>query len=558
MTGVTRQAGEAREGRLLARAWARVESEAARLRAIHLRALFAADPDRFERLSFPLGDLLVDFSKEKLDAAALYALVDLARVGGVAAWRNAMFAGQEVNLSEHRAALHMALREGAGARLVLGGRDIMPEVRATLGRFLAFAEEVRTGRAASASGAPFEDVLVLGIGGSILGPRMAALALAPFHDGPRLHFVSNVDGFAIDAALRRLDPARTLVIVISKSFTTLETMTNAATAREWLARALGEKAGAHMAAVSTNLVRTRAFGIDDSRVFGFWDWVGGRFSVWSAVGLPLAIAIGAAHFRRFLFGASEIDVHFRRAPLEENLPVLMGLVGVWRRNAMGWPTVGVMPYDQRLARFPTWLQQVAMESNGKGVDILGRPVARATAPVVWGMTGTDCQHSVFQLLHQGTEVVPLDFLVAAEPAREVGEHHVQLVANALAQSAALAFGRAEAEVRAEMEAAGFPRETIDLLAPQRASPGDRPSTTILFRRLDPAMLGRLMALYEHKTAVEGALWNVNSFDQWGVELGKTLAARLAPAVRGQPPPADTDASTRGLLAHFHELRRLDE
>jgi glucose-6-phosphate isomerase len=535
--------------------WDRVLSKAARLKPWHIRDLFAGDQDRFGRFSTRLDDLLIDYSKEKIDADGMAALFDLARAAQVEARRDAMISGARINATEGRAVLHTALRGGAGEAVVLDGADVMPEVRATLGRFLGFAEDLRARRYLTAAGVPFTDVINIGIGGSDLGPAMAVQALAPYHDGPRVHFVSNVDGSHLDLTTSGLDPARTLVIVASKTFTTLETMTNARTARDWLAGALGAEAGRHMAAVSTNLDATRAFGIGDDRVFGFWDWVGGRYSVWSAIGLPLAIAIGAEGFRAFLGGARGMDAHFRAAPLERNLPVLLALIGIWRRNAMGWPGLCVAPYDQRLARFPAYLQQLDMESNGKRVQADGTPVAQATAPVVWGEPGTNGQHSFFQLLHQGTDVVPVDFILAAEPHRETGDHHAKLAANALAQAAALAFGKTEDAVRAELAAKGVAAAEIDRLAPHRSFPGDRPSTTILFHRLDPASLGRLIALYEHKVFVQGAIWGVNSFDQWGVELGKDLAAQLLPAVTGdQGAAAAADASTAGLIAHFQQLR----
>jgi glucose-6-phosphate isomerase len=535
-------------------AWEKVHGEAARLKPVHLRELFAGDAARFDTLSASLDDLLIDFSKEKLDGRALDALLALARAAGVERQRDAMFAGEPVNTTEGRASLHMALRGGAGERVLVDGADIMPAVVETLERFLAFAEDVRAGRYASRSGAPFTDVIAIGIGGSVLGPEMATQALAPWHDGPRVHFVSNVDGADLADTLKPLDPARTLVIVASKSFTTQETMTNARSARAWLADALGGQAGRHLAAASTNLAATREFGIDADRVFGFQDWVGGRFSGWSAIGLPLALAIGAAGFSAFLDGARRIDEHFRSAPLEQNLPVLLALIGIWRRNAMGWPSTALVPYDQRLARFPAYVQQIEMESNGKRVTRDNAPVAHATAPVVWGEPGTNSQHSFFQLLHQGTDTIPVDFLLAAEPRDGVGGHHAKLAANAFAQAAALAFGKPQDEVRAEMAAAGAPAGEIDRLAPHRAFPGDRPSTTILYRRLDPATLGRLMALYEHKVAVQGAIWNINSFDQWGVELGKSLALRLLPTVQGKAGTTGLDASTSGLLAHYAALR----
>ncbi len=533
----------------IAAAWARIEAEGARLRPIHLRALFAADPRRFERLSVAEGDLFIDFSKEKLDAVAVEALLDLARAEGLEPRRDALFGGAPINLTEGRAVQHMALRAPEGTSVVIDGADVMPDVRATLTRFLGFADRVRSGAYAAADGQPFGDVINIGIGGSDLGPVMATRALRPDHDGPRLHFVSNVDGAHLRDVTGPLDPARTLVIVASKTFTTQETMRNALSARDWLAAGLGAQAGAHMAAVSTNVPAAGAFGIAEDRVFGFWDWVGGRYSVWSAIGLPLAIAIGGARFRDFLAGAAAMDAHFRTAPLRQNLPVLLALVGIWRRNVMGASTVALIPYDQRLERFPAYVQQLDMESNGKRVTRNGAAVTGATGPVIWGEPGTNAQHSFFQLLHQGTDVIPVDFIAARSPREDMGDHHRLLLANCLAQGQAFAFGRTEAEVRAEMAAKGVPATEIDRLAPHRTFPGDRPSTTILHERLDPYSLGRLIALFEHKVFVQGTIWNVNSYDQWGVELGKVLAQALIPALAGGD-AAGLDGSTAGLIARL--------
>ncbi len=513
-------------------AWERVHREAARLRPTHLRTLFAGDPARFERLSFAFEDLSIDVSKEKLDAAALDALLALARAADIEGRREAMFAGEPVNRTEGRAVLHMALRGGAVAP---PGDD----VEGAHADVLAFAEGVRAGS--------FTDVINIGIGGSDLGPAMAVRALSPDGDGPRVHFVSNVDGAHLADTLRGLDPATTLVIVASKTFTTLESMTNARSAQAWL----GGHAADNMAAVSTNLAACAEFGIPAERVFGFWEWVGGRYSLWGAIGLPLAIAIGARRFRAFLAGAAAKDRHFREAALEENLPVLFALTGIWRRNAMGWPTVALIPYDQRLERFPAYVQQLERESNGKCVTRDGAPTPRATGPVVWGEPGTNAQHSFFQLLHQGTDVIPVDFIAAARPRDADTEQHRLLLANCLAQGAALAFGRTEAEARSGLTAA-----EADRLAPHRTFPGDRPSTTILHRQLDPFALGRLIALYEHKVFTMGAIWDINSFDQFGVEPGKALAQRLVPVMRGEDgADAGLDQSTAGLVTRIRELDR---
>jgi len=535
-------------------AWQALATEAHRLKPVSLRRLFAEDPARFDRFSLQLGDLTLDFSKEKIDAAAFAALVRLAEAAGVIALRDSMFAGEPINLTEGRAVLHTALRAPASDGTAVAGRPVAPEVHAVLDRFCAFAEDVRSGAYAPPGRPRFTDVVNIGIGGSDLGPAMATRALAPFATGPRLHFVSNVDGADLADTLATLDPATTLFIIASKTFTTLETMANARSARAWLEQALpAEEVGAHLAAVSTNLKATAEFGIDDSRVFGFWDWVGGRYSVWSAIGLPLAIAIGGTNFRAFLDGARAMDEHFRTAPLAENLPVVMALIGIWRRNLLGCPTVALIPYDQRLARFPAYVQQLEMESNGKRVTRDGSPAAFATAPVIWGEPGTNAQHSFFQLIHQGTDVVPVDFIVAARPHEALGDHHAMLLANCLAQAEALAFGRTADEVRQEMAAAGAPPERIEALVPHRCFPGDRPSTTILYRQLTPFALGRLIALYEHKVFVQGAIWNINSFDQWGVELGKQLAGQLLPMLKGEALADGKDSSTRGLIARIAAL-----
>ena len=531
----------------LQEAWRRVTAEAARLKPVHLRVLFAADPDRVERLSAAAGDLHIDLSKEKLDREAVDSLIALAVAAGVEDLRDRMAAGDAINLTENRAVLHMALRGSVAPEHQ--GVDEIAKVRDAM---LAFAESVRAGAYATPAG-PFTDIINIGIGGSDLGPAMAARALRPDSDGPRLHFVSNVDGAHLTDTVRELDPRRTMVIVASKTFTTLETMANARSARAWLAGAVGEEgAGRQMAAVSTNLEGCAAFGIDESRVFGFWDWVGGRYSIWSSIGLPLAIGIGAKRFRAFLDGAAAMDRHFLETPLDRNLPVLLALTGIWRRNAMGWPSVALIPYDQRLDRFAAYVQQLDMESNGKQVTREGRAAPMATGPVIWGEPGTNAQHSFFQLLHQGTDVVPVDFLLAAQPRERLGDHHALLQANALAQGAALAFGRTEAEVRDMMSGAGRSAVEIDRLAPHRTFPGDRPSTMILFRRLDPHTLGRLIALFEHKVFVQGAIWGINSFDQWGVELGKELAGPLIAALR-EGTAARTDASTGALIERIRAL-----
>ena len=519
--------------------------------------LFDADPDRFARFSPRLGDMVLDLSKCALDAQTMALFERLAAAAGLEARRREMFEGKAINATEGRAVLHTALRNVSGAPVEVDGRDVMPDVGSVLAAMEVFAEAVRDGALRGATGKPFTDVVNIGIGGSDLGPAMATLALAPYRTGPRLHYVSNVDAAHIVDTVEALDPETTLFIIASKTFTTVETMTNAGTARDWIAGALGRDAvGRHFAAVSTALDKVAAFGIDASRVFGFWDWVGGRYSLWSAIGLPLMIAVGPQEFRAMLAGAHEMDRHFAQAPLERNLPMMLGLVGWWHRVVCGYPTRAVIPYDQRLARLPAYLQQLDMESNGKRVAMDGKPVATVTGPVVWGEPGTNGQHAFFQLLHQGTDVVPVEFMVAAV-GHEIDQrrHHDLLVANCLAQSEALMKGRSLVEAAAQLRARGLDEGEIARLAPHRVFPGDRPSLTILYRKLDPATLGRLLALYEHRVFVEAQLYGVNAFDQWGVELGKELATALLPVVEGGEPADGKDGSTAGLVAAIHALRR---
>ncbi|MEM8571326.1 MAG: glucose-6-phosphate isomerase [Pseudomonadota bacterium] len=512
-----------------------------------IASLFADNPDRFEEFSARLGDMVFDFSKTNIDSLALSQLLELAEVSGVEARRDAMFSGEKINMTEDRAVLHVALRNTRDRPILVDHHNVMPDVHDVLGRMGTFADGVRSGALAASDGQAFTDIVNIGIGGSDLGPAMATLALSPYHDGPRAHFVSNVDGAHVHDVLAGLDPARTLVIVASKTFTTIETMTNARTAVAWLKEGVGEAFGAHLAAVSTALEKTAAFGIEDARVFGFWDWVGGRYSVWSAVGLPLMIAIGPARFEEFLAGAHEMDRHFAETPLAENLPVLLALVGIWHRNICGYPTRAVLPYDQRLARLPAYLQQLDMESNGKAVGLDGGPLHRATGPVVWGEPGTNGQHAFYQLIHQGLNVIPCEFLIAVNGHEPDLKHHQDLlIANCLAQSEALMMGR---DLAAAMEAAKDPT-----VAPHKVFEGSRPSTTLIYPQLDPATLGRIIALYEHRVFVEGTIWGLNSFDQWGVELGKELATALLPMVEAGEASSEKDGSTAGLLGIIGRFR----
>jgi glucose-6-phosphate isomerase len=521
-----------------------------------MRDAFAADPKRFETFSATDGDLLLDWSKCAVDANTMAMLEKLADAADLAGRRAAMFEGKKINITENRAVLHTALRNLTGKSVVVDGQDTKADVIAVLDAMGAFADAIRSGKAAGATGKKITDIVNIGIGGSDLGPAMVTLALAPYHDGPRAHYVSNVDGAHIHDTLKGLSAETTLFIVASKTFTTVETMTNAQTARDWVQKALGKEAvGKHFAAVSTALDLVAKFGIEEDRVFGFWDWVGGRYSVWSAIGLPVMISVGPRNFRAFLDGAHEMDEHFRSAPMQKNLPVLLGLIGWWHRVVCKYPARAVIPYDQRLSRLPAYLQQLDMESNGKSVTLDGTAVATPTGPLVWGEPGTNGQHAFFQLLHQGTDFIPVEFLAAAighEP--ELKHQHDLLLANCLAQSEAFMKGRTLEEARAQMLAKGMKPADVDRIAPHRVFSGNRPSLTILYRKLDPRTLGRLIALYEHRVFVEGTLFNINSFDQWGVELGKELATGLLPVVEGKETAAKRDASTAGLVAHIHQLR----
>jgi glucose-6-phosphate isomerase len=522
-----------------------------------LRRLFAADPGRFARFSLTLDDLLLDFSKCAVSDETLALLEALAEAAGVEAARAAMFAGAPINVTEGRAVLHVALRDLSGRVYETGGEDVSAQVREVLKAMAAFADGVRSGAVRGATGKRIADIVNIGIGGSDLGPAMATLALAPYHDGPAAHFVSNVDGAHIADTLARLDPETTLFIVASKTFTTVETMTNARTARGWLAEALGEEAvSGHFCAVSTALPKVAEFGIAPGRIFGFWDWVGGRYSLWSAIGLALMLAIGPQRFRDFLAGAAAMDRHFETAPIRQNMPMMLGLIGFWHRAVCGFPARAVIPYEQRLSRLPAYLQQLDMESNGKSVTVDGKPVSGPTGPVVWGEPGTNGQHAFFQLLHQGTDTIPLEFIVAAKGHEKHLDHqHEMLLANCLAQSEALMKGRTLDEARAQLESKKLPEAEVERIAPHRVFSGNRPSLTLVHDKLDPFAFGRLIALYEHRVFVEAQIFGINAFDQWGVELGKELATELLPVVSGAESAEGKDASTVGLVAHLHARRK---
>jgi glucose-6-phosphate isomerase len=535
--------------------WAALEAHAATLREVHLRDLFAAGPTRAERFNVEAAGLFLDYSKNRLTGETIRLLVALAEAAGLRDRIEAMFRGERINTTEDRPVLHVALRAPAGTRIVVDGHDVVPDVHAVLDRMAAFSDRVRSGSWTGATGRPIRSVVNIGIGGSDLGPAMAHDALRWYGDRSLdVRFVSNVDGTDLYEATRDLDPAGTLFIVCSKTFTTLETLTNAASARRWLVDGLGGDEAAvahHFVAVSTNEPEVRAFGIDPANMFGFWDWVGGRYSFDSAIGLSLMVSIGPERFREMLAGFHAVDEHFRSAPLERNLPVLLGLVGVWYDDFFGAQTQAILPYSQYLGKFPAYLQQLDMESNGKSVDRAGQPVGVDTGPVVWGTSGTNGQHAYYQLIHQGTRLIPADFIGFVHAAQEIGGttggHQDLLMANFFAQTEALAFGR----TRAEVEAEGVPPAQVA----HRTFAGNHPTNTILADRLDPRTLGALVALYEHKVFTQGTIWGIDSFDQWGVELGKKLATRISPELVEEPAPdLAHDSSTTALIRRYRRGR----
>ncbi len=509
------------------------------------------DPTRMENFAITADGLYFDFAKTSITDTARAGLIALAEARGVAARRDEMFGGKAINETEGRAVLHVALRAPERAVIKVDGIDVMPGVRALRAAMAAFAEDVRSGRFTGAGG-PITDVVNIGIGGSHLGPEMGTLALAPYHDGPRCHFVSNVDGADIHDCLQALDAKTTLVIIASKTFTTIETMTNAETARAWMANSV-ENPAAQFAAVSTAKDKTAAFGIDATRVFGFEDWVGGRYSMWGPIGLPLMIAIGPERFDAFLAGGAAMDAHFRDTEPGRNMPVMLALTGMWHHQVCGYPTRAVLPYDQRLSRLAAYFQQLEMESNGKGVTMAGDALEGPSGPVVWGEPGTNGQHAFYQLIHQGTQVVPCEFMIAAkghEP--DLVHHHRLLVANCLAQSEALMLGRDLDTARKLMREAGHEGAELERQAAHRVFPGNRPSTTLVYDQLTPFRLGQIIALYEHRVFVEGVILGINSYDQWGVELGKVLAKEMEPILTGNSSGKDKDASTQALVSFLRQ------
>lgn len=538
-------------------AWQVLQEHQWEMARLYLRDLFKQDPSRFERYSLRLDDILFDYSKNRINDTTLSHLFDLARQAGLADKIEAMFQGQKINNSEDRAVLHTALRNRSNQPVLVDGADVMPDVNRVLHKMRHFSESVRSHEWRGYTGKPITDVVNIGIGGSDLGPKMVVKALTPYcRPELKVHFVSNVDASDLVETVKNLNRETTLFILASKTFTTLETMTNALSAREWfLAEAHDKEAIAkHFVAVSTNAERVEAFGIDTNNMFEFWDWVGGRYSLWSAIGLPIAVAIGMDNFEALLAGAHKADQHFRTTPFGQNIPVIMGLLGIWYNNFFNAQTHAVLPYDQYMDYLADHLQQVDMESNGKSVDIDGKRLDYDTGPVIFGQAGTNGQHAFYQLIHQGSKLVPCDFLVAAQSHHRLGEHHPTLVSNFFAQTEALMRGRTTEEARAELQAEGIEGEQLEALAIAKTFPGNKPSNSFLYQKLTPDTLGKLIAFYEHKVFVQGAIWNINSFDQMGVELGKQLAKRVLKDMESDETVTVHDTSTNGLINYYKTLR----
>ncbi len=540
-------------------AWQALQAHYQTLRHTSMRDLFAADPQRFAKFSLTFNELLLDYSKNIVTEETMTLLLDLARQARLRQWTEKMFSGEQINFTENRAVLHVALRNRSNRPILADGADVMPKVNAVLAQMRRFSEQVRGGAWRGYSGKRLTDVVNIGIGGSDLGPVMVCEALKPYGKGGlRPHFVSNVDATHLVETLRGLDPETTLFVIASKTFTTQETLTNARSARAWfLEQARDEAAVAkHFVALSTNTKEVTAFGIDPQNMFEFWDWVGGRYSLWSAIGLPIVLAIGMDHFEEMLTGAHEMDEHFRSAPLAQNLPVILALLGVWYNNFFGAQTQAILPYDQYLHRFAAYFQQGDMESNGKRIDREGEVADYSTGPVIWGEPGTNGQHAFYQLIHQGTKLIPCDFLAPIESHNPIGEHHAILLANFFAQTEALMRGKTADEVRAELSAAGLAGDDLERLLPHKVFPGNRPSNSLLIKKITPRNLGALIALYEHKIFTQGIIWNINSFDQWGVELGKQLAKAILPELEDEHVVSSHDASTNGLI-NYYKAHRMD-
>ena len=539
-------------------AWKSLEHHHQEIAPVHMRELFASDPQRFDKFSIRWNDFLVDYSKNRINDKTMSLLFELAREARVKEWTEKMFTGEKINSTEKRSVLHTALRNRSNRPILVDGADVMPAVNNVLQHMREFTEIIRSGEWTGYTGLPITDIVNIGIGGSDLGPVMVTEALKPYgHDRLSVHFVSNVDGTHIAETVRKLDPATTLFIIASKTFTTQETLINAQSAKKWfLDRAKDPSAVAkHFVAVSTNAKDVAAFGIDTKNMFEFWDWVGGRYSLWSAIGLSIALFIGMDHFEELLAGANEMDVHFRTAPAEENIPIILGLLGIWYNNFFGAESHAIIPYDQYLHRFAAYLQQGDMESNGKSVTRGGSVIDYSTGPVIWGEPGTNGQHAFFQLIHQGTKLIPVDFIAPIQSQNPIGEHHSILLSNFFAQTEALMRGKTELEARRELESSGMQGEDLAKLLPHKVFPGNRPTNSILIKKLTPRTLGSLIAMYEHKIFVQGVIWDVNSFDQWGVELGKQLAKAILPELAGDGQVSGHDSSTNGLIGFYKSGRR---
>jgi len=523
----------------------------------HMRDLFKEDPNRFDKFSLRFGDILLDFSKNRVTEQTMKLLFDLARAAKVETWRDRMFAGEKINITENRAVLHIALRNRANRPILVDGKDVMPEVNAVLEHMRQFSDAIRSGTWKGYTGKPITDVVNIGIGGSDLGPVMVTESLKPYSKpGLQAHFVSNIDGTHIAETLKVCQPETTLFIVASKTFTTQETITNAHTAKDWLLKAAGNPSAVakHFVALSTNAKEVSKFGIDTKNMFEFWDWVGGRYSLWSAIGLSIAIDIGMDHFIELLEGAFAMDEHFRTTPLEKNLPATLGVIGVWYNNFFGAQTEAILPYDQYMHRFPAYFQQGDMESDGKSVNRDGQFVDYSTGPVIWGEPGTNGQHAFYQLIHQGTKLIPCDFLAPIQSQNPIGEHHPILLSNFFAQTEALMKGKTAEEVRKELADSGVSGPELEKLLPHKIFAGNKPTNSIMFQKLTPRTLGSLIAMYEHKIFTQGIIWNINSFDQWGVELGKQLAKVIQPELKTPGKVTSHDSSTNGLINYFKEHR----
>jgi len=538
-------------------AWTALQHHYAQIAPLQMRDLFRQDPKRFDAYSVRFGDILLDYSKNRVTATTMQMLFDLARQANLPAWIEKMFTGEKINVTENRAVLHIALRNRSNRPIKVDGQDVMPEVNAVLAHMRQFSDAVRNGTWLGYTGKPITDVVNIGIGGSDLGPVMVTEALKCYgKPGLRVHFVSNVDGTHLAETLKVIRPETSLFIVASKTFTTQETLTNAQSAREWFLQTASDPkhVARHFVALSTNAAEVSKFGIDIANMFAFWDWVGGRYSLWSAIGLPIAVFVGMDNFEELLTGAHEMDEHFRTTPLERNLPVILGLLGIWYNNFFGAQSQAILPYDQYMHRFAAYFQQGDMESNGKSVTRDGQACTWTTGPIIWGEPGTNGQHAFYQLIHQGTKLIPCDFLAPIETQNPLGEHHKILLSNFFAQPEALMKGKTPDEVRAELAGSSLPKEQLDALVAQKTFAGNKPTNSIMFKRLTPRTLGALVALYEHKIFTQGIIWNVNSYDQWGVELGKQLAKAILPELNDNKPVSSHDASTNGLINYYKQTR----